>query len=223
MNDFVEGLVRDWRLISSPKQEGFDWSTGRSNWIEGFPLDSEFLTQLPNEINREKVRDICNSERFNLREKFLSVMVWGYGDRGYGPYRVTKMLEQENSLQLLEHVYQFCTQGSPTDAYTFLKENRIRNLGPSYGSKFISFCTPRELGAPIYDSFIAKWIAQFAINDFLGVNISPESWNIKMYSEYLTWIKLHAVELNCFPDEVELVIFRDAERRFAGTSGWNTK
>jgi hypothetical protein len=150
-------------------------------------------------------------------------MVWGYGDRGYGPYRVTQMLNQENAEEILTHVFETCQQGDPKLAYDFLKQNRIRILGPSYGSKFMTFCTPREMGAPIYDSLVAMWIGEFAKKDFLGVPTSSENWNSKTYSRYWDWVKEHSEELSCYPDEIELVLFRDAEGKFSKSSNWSGK
>ena len=150
-------------------------------------------------------------------------MVWGYGDRGYGPYRVTQMMAQGNAEDVLTQVYEICQSGDAKGAYNFLNKNRIRMLGPSYGSKFITFCTPRDVGAPIYDSLIALWIAEYAKKEFLDVTTSSESWNLNTYSKYWDWIKNSSVELECYPDEIELVLFRDAESRFSKASKWSGK
>lgn len=41
----------------------------------------------------------------------------------------------------------------------------------------------------------------------------------------ITWIgsKKHAEELDSFPDDIELVLFRDAESKFAAGSNWISK
>ena len=215
--------MQKWQAIGSPRQEGFDWSTSKHNWEKAFPIHMKFISELPTVIDRAAVRKICGSAKYSTIEKFLSVMVWGYGDRGYGPYRVTQMLNQENAEEILTHVFETCRQGNPKLAYDFLKQNRIRILGPSYGSKFMTFCTPREIGAPIYDSLIAMWVDQFAKKDFLGTPTSSENWNSKTYSMYWDWVKLHSEELSCYPDEIELVLFRDAESRYSRQSAWKGK
>jgi hypothetical protein len=219
----LKKLVESWKASGSPQQEGFNWTSSRANWIKAFPSDSKFMSALPDEIDREAVRKICNSKIYKIREKFLAVMVWGYGDRGYGPYRVTQMLNQGNAEEILTHVFEKCQGGDPKGAYDFLRSNRIRILGPSYGSKFITFCTPRDVGAPIYDSLIAMWIKEFAAKEFLGVTTSSESWNLKTYSRYWDWVKEHANEIECYPDEIELVLFRDAESKFSKASNWSGK
>jgi len=182
-----------------------------------------FLTKLPNVIDREIVREICTSNTSSITEKFLAAMVWGYSDRGYGAFRVSTMLAQEHAERTLLQVSNFANESNPKEAYNFLKTNRIYNLGPSYGTKFIAFNTPRLASAPILDSLIVLWLKEFARNEFSGVSLSSTSWNSKTYSAYCDWIGLHAEAASCFPDEVELVLFRIAEKRFAKASGWSGK
>lgn len=223
MNKRLVTLVQKWQASGSPRQEGFDWTPSKNNWIKAFPDDKKFIMALPSEIDRVAVRRICDARKYSVREKFLSVMIWGYGDRGYGPYRVTKMLNQENAEEILTQVFATCQKGDPKLAYDFLRRNRIQILGPSYGSKFITFCTPRDIGAPIYDSLIAMWIGEYARKEFLDVPTSSENWNTRTYSKYWDWVKEHSIELECYPDDIELVLFRDAESRYAHQSSWKKK
>lgn len=223
LNEHLVSLIKKWKEDGSPKQEGFDWTSSKNNWESAFPNNRNFIQTLPKELDRAKVREICESTDYSIREKFLTVMIWGYGDRGYGPYRVTQMLTQENSDEILAEVFEICRRGEPKNAYEFLRKNRIRILGPSYSSKFITFCTPREIGAPIYDSYISLWIEKFAMKEFEGVSTSSELWSSKTYSKYWDWVKEHSREMNCFPDEVELVLFREAEIQFSKASTWRDK
>lgn len=85
VNQRLVSLVTKWKEDGSPKQEGFDWVSNKNNWLKAFPVDIEFFSGLPRRIDRAAVRDICQTSKFSIREKFLAVMVWGYGDRGYGP------------------------------------------------------------------------------------------------------------------------------------------
>jgi hypothetical protein len=223
LNKHLVKLVESWKASGSPQQEGFDWTSSRNNWIKAFPKESKFISKLPTEIDRQAVRGVCESSEYSIREKFLAVMVWGYGDRGYGPYRVSKMLLQDHSEKVLEAVYKIAESKKPKLAYTHLMENRINTLGPSYGSKFITFCTPREISAPIYDSLIALWVAENAKEEFSHLSTGTLKWSIKTYSFYCDWIEEHSKKLGCYPDEVELVLFRDAEVRFAKSSNWSGK
>lgn len=218
MNDRLVKLVAAWKANGSQPQAGFNWASNLPNWIKAFPVDLDFITSLPVNLDRGQVRKVCETSEYSVREKFLSVMIWGYGDRGYGPYRVTQMLSQRHAERVLSDVYELACSGNAKGAYDFLRLNRIHTLGPSYGSKFISFCTPRSLGAPIYDSYIASWIKSLAAQDFIGIPISSENWNSKTYFRYWEWVIEHANALDCFPDEIELVLFSDAEKMFSKTS-----
>lgn len=223
MNQKLVTLVKRWQADGSPRQESFDWTSGKNKWIDAFPKESKFIASLPEQIDRIMVRKICNSKQQSTVQKFLAVMIWGYGDRGYGPYRVTQMLSQTHAESVLAQVYEISHLGNPLEAYDFLQKNKIRVLGPSYGSKFISFCTPRRVGAPIYDSLVSSWVKKFAQKEFLGVSTTSENWNLKTYTRYRHWVKEHSDEFACFPDEVELVLFRDAEKKFAKSSNWSGK
>jgi hypothetical protein len=215
--------VQKWQAIGSPGQEGFDWTSSKQNWEKAFPIHIKFISDLPSEIDRVAVRKICESAKYSILEKFLSVMVWGYGDRGYGPYRVNQMLQQSHAMPVLTEVFELAQRGLPKQAYEYLNKHKIKTLGPSYSSKYIYFCTPRDIGAPIYDSYVALWVQSFAAAEFSEVNTSSDRWNLNTYSRYWDWIHEHSTALGCYPDEVELVLFRDAESKFSKSSSWSGK
>jgi hypothetical protein len=195
---------------------------GRQRWNDEFPNQKKHISVLPDRIDRKFVREVFEME-IDVISKFLTSMIWGYGDRGYGPYRVSKMLEQGHCKQILGQVLELGSTGEPLEAYKFLEQNRIRNLGPSFSTKFIYFCTPREIGAPIFDSYIAKWIKHFEIESFTNLSVTSERWNFKAYSEYWNWTKKISARYNILPDELELIIFRSAEAMFSKNSTWAEK
>lgn len=223
MNVELSQGIKRWKTAGARAQAPINWTATKSNWIEGFPKLSVFLEGLPTEIDRGTVRNVCTSDSSTVLEKFLATMVWGYSDRAYGAYRVSKMLKQENAEEILSNVLDLAKGSKPVEAYDFLRCNNIHNLGPSYGTKFISFISPRETSAPILDSLILLWLREFASEEFLGINLRALTWNVKTYSSYCDWVAWHAEKHSCFPDEVELVLFRMAEARFARSSGWSRK
>jgi hypothetical protein len=223
MNDQVVNLVKEWKRNGSIPQESFDWSLSRKNWAKTFPKYSSLINELPDLINRSIVRKYCQDRDLEVVAKFLVIMVWGYGDRGYGPYRVMKMLGDSDSIQTLIQVQDSCNQGKPVEAYDFLKKNRILQLGPSYGTKVLNFLTPRDIGAPIYDSYIAKWITTFAQEEFTSFPLKYSVWNTRTYSKYRDWVIEHSANLDCFPDDIELNVFRAAADNFSKISHWKTK
>ncbi|CAN1498749.1 hypothetical protein MCERE3_00481 [Candidatus Nanopelagicaceae bacterium] len=223
MNKHLLLSIQNWKNEGAREQDGAEWTPTERNWVEAFPEYEVFLRKLPKVIDRGIVRDICNSKANSIVEKFLTTMVWGYSDRGYGAFRVSTMLAEEHAERTLLQVSKLANQSQPKEAYEFLKGNRIYNLGPSYGTKFIAFNTPRVASAPILDSLVILWLKEFARGDFSGLSLSSTTWNSKTYSAYCDWIGLHAEAASCFPDEVELNLFRDAEKRFAKASGWSGK
>jgi hypothetical protein len=223
LNKKLTALVNQWQAAGSPEQEGFDWTKLRKNWLEAFPDQARHINSLPSQIDRSHVRSTFISSKQTIIEKFLTVMIWGYGDRGYGPYRVNQMLQQPHAIPVLTEVFELAQKGLPKQAYEYLSKHKIKTLGPSYSSKFISFCTPREIGAPIYDSYVALWVQSFAAAEFSQVNTSSNRWNLNTYSRYWDWIHEHSTALGCYPDEVELVLFRDAESKFSKSSSWSGK
>lgn len=224
MNKKLSDLIIGWRNSGSEPQEAFNWSVGLNRWVDKLPIHAHFLQDvLPSEIDRGKLRSICQDFRYDIIQKFLAVMVWGYGDRGYGPYRVSKMLAEVHATSVLQNAHALCRKGLPKEAYEYMALNRIKNLGPSFGTKFLSFCTPKEVGAPILDSYVGMWLKEFAPIDFEGVSLSYQNWNPKTYFRYWEWIKLHSEVFSCDPEDVELVIYRHAEKQFSTNSKWANK
>ena len=217
VNTDLTKLVNDWKARGSENQRSFDWSVSQDNWMASFPAESQFISKLKSPIDREEVTRVMAATKNSILEKFLAVMIWGYGNRGYGPYRVAQMLGQDNSENVITEVYKLCQQGKPLDAYGYLSKNRLKQLGPSYGSKVLSFFTPRRIGAPIYDSLIARWLMQYAAVDFEGVSTKSVGWSLKTYSRYHEWINEHAAGLGCYPDEIEHVLFEAAEQEYSPT------
>lgn len=215
MNSYLSKLINKWQADGSPPQETFNWSGSKQNWIRTFPTFSNFLdNEVPVDLGRTEVRAIFENQNIDIGQKFLTSMIWGYGNIGYGPYRVKIMLSQRHAEKILLDAYRVAAEGLPKDAYQILKENRIKILGPSFGTKFLSFCAPREVGAPIYDSYVSLWISKYAKREFGSISLNAQTWNGKIYSAYWDWIKIHAEAFDCYPDEVEFVLFEDSFRRF---------
>lgn len=219
-NERLSALVSDWQKNNSIPQEAFNWTRSKPNWQKDFEKYTNFISALPDEIDRSFLRTLVSNKNVLFMEKFLAIMIWGYGDLGYGSYRVKKMFSSENVESKISHVFEICQSGNSLEAYEFLSKNRITQLGPAFGTKLISFFTPREICAPIYDSFIWKWMDVYAKEAFGGASSSSEVWSLRIYSNYLNWMKFHSAKYDCFADDLELVIFRDAMAQFSKSSPW---
>ena len=219
-NSRLRALVDEWKNAGSIPQEAFDWDRSRANWQRDLAPNSEFISQLPKEIDRTFLRTLVANGENSVMEKFLAVMIWGYGDLGYGSFRVRKMLDSDGFQEKVATVFEMCQQGAVLDSYVFLSKSKIDQLGPAFGTKIINFFTPREVVAPIYDSFISKWMDIYAKDAFPGGSCSSKVWSRNVYSSYVRFITSHAQKLECFGEDLELVIFRDALAQFETTSRW---
>jgi hypothetical protein len=220
INKRLAKMVSEWLESGSPAQESFDWSRSRTNWSRDIPKHKDFIKSLPDAISRKDVRRISERKSFDVVDKFLATMIWGYGDLGYGSYRVNKMFLTPGFREKIETSYGLASEGKTLDAYQYLSKNRVSQLGPAFGTKWLSFASPKGSPAPIYDSFIAKWVEKFAKREFANVSTSSEVWSLKTYATYFDWMALHSDELGLKPDDLELVIFQDATTEFSEKSKW---
>ena len=216
----LKSKVTEWREIGSPPQEAFDWSKARKNWCRDIPIHENFIQSLPDSLSRNDVRQITESKKNSTAEKFVATMIWGYGDLGYGSYRVKKMFSTSGFQERVDFSYDLANDGKVLEAYEYLSKNRIQQLGPAFGTKWLSFISPSSQPAPIYDSFIAMWIEKFARKEFAQTSTSSEVWSKKTYSTYLEWMLSNSKEFGLKPDDLELIIFQDATQEFSTKSKW---
>jgi hypothetical protein len=211
--------VAEWNDAGRPPQEAFDWSRSRNNWSRDIPSLSQFINSLPLALSRSDVRSICDQRHCSVPEKFISSMIWGYGDLGYGSYRVKKMFATPGFSEKIHKSFELARAGYVVEAYEFLSRNKVQQLGPAFASKWLSFASSGAQPSPIYDSFISMWVKKYAAKEFAKVSTSSEVWNKKTYSTYLEWMGLNSIELKVKADDLELVIFQDATQEFASKGG----
>lgn len=216
----LKRIYGEWVDAGSPSQTGFDWTRSRANWQRDIRSHKLFVETLPSILDRRAVRRIAKLPKFEVTEKFLATMIWGYGDLGYGSYRVGEMFQSNDFQGKIQFSHELASEGDVIGAYHFLAENRIRQLGPAFGTKWIYFVSSPEFSAPIYDSVVSKWIERYASKEFQGISTSSESWNLKTYARYLEWARLGSAELGINAGELELIIFQDAFSWFPTRTKW---
>ena len=214
-NQRLISIVTDWIKAGKPPQEAFPWSKSRCNWLRDIPTLNKFIDSLPDSLSRSDVRNICNHKNHSIPEKFITSMIWGYGDLGYGSYRVKKMFSTPGFNEKIHQSFNLASNGKTLEAYDFLARNKIQQLGPAFGTKWLSFVSPQDQPVPIYDSFISLWIKKFASKEFSKVSTSSEVWSKNTYGAYLEWMTANAVSLGVKADDLELVIFQDATLHFS--------
>ncbi len=176
---------------------------------------------LPDRLTRQAVRDAClraADSPADAQRAFLTVMAWGYGQVGYGPFRVRRLLEAtpDADVQLQTAACKLAERG-PVQAYAYLGDHgapRLARLGPAFGTKFLYFCSPAgSQPALILDRLVAAWLR--ANTD---VWLSEARWSVSTYKRYLQTMFGWADELNAAADKIENCIF--AEQAGIARSQW---
>jgi hypothetical protein len=206
-------LVDDWKNGGRPAQMAMPWP--RDRWEAAFPGHKKVLRALPAEIDRVAVRSVCAKAGVNekaAQQALLVTLVWGYGWVGYGPQRADAMLLAPDAAGRLRAVAKIAANEGAIAAYCSLgHENRIKGLGPSFGTKFIAFCQPDGTlpTALIHDALVTAWLEANGRTDLRAANWAP-----RKYEAYLDQVHAWARELGVTPETVEYLIFQDeADKR----------
>jgi hypothetical protein len=141
---------------------------------------------LPNPITRNDVfRLVKEGKTVESAERaFVAVMLWGYGQTGYGPHRVYEMKSSrpEGLGQYMLGIVN-AAGDSPIGAYEYMAKNWARKLGPSYASKVAYFVTDGE-GSPILDSLVGRWIYNHHDRKWV---FNPNKWSTPQYEDYQSY------------------------------------
>jgi hypothetical protein len=206
-------LVDRWKGRGRPAQEAMPWP--RDRWEAAFPTHKEVLRALPDELDRSSVRDVCAravvSERA-AQQALLATLAWGYGWVGYGPHRADAMLLAPDAAKRLRAVAKIAASEGAIAAYRSLgHENRVKGLGPAFGTKFIAFCQPETVLPPalIHDELVTAWLEANGRAD-----LRASTWAPRKYEAYLDQVGAWATELRVTAETIEYLIFQDeADRR----------
>jgi hypothetical protein len=216
----VHRVVDAWRSEGSQPQAGIPWP--RRRWRNQFPHHSATLAALPDALSRGTVRrasrDALESPAAAERA-FLVAMVWGYGEVGYGPFRVERILSSTtDATARLCAAARVVARDGMMGGYGHLASaaGRLRYLGPAFGTKFLFFCSPSsQRPALILDRLVATWLAENA-----GMSLDHVSWSPPTYKRYIETIYAWAHAEDMQPADLEECIFT-AQARRAG-SQWAT-
>ncbi len=206
-------LVGDWKKRDRPAQMAMPWP--RARWEAAFPAHRKVLRALPDALDRTAVRDVCaqaGASDAAAQQALLATLVWGYGWVGYGPHRADAMLLAPDAAKRLRAVAKIAANEGAIAAYGSLgRENRIKGLGPAFGTKFIAFCQPETVlpAALIHDELVTTWLETNGRAD-----LRASTWAPRKYEAYLDQMGAWAKELRVSPETIEYLIFQDeADRR----------
>jgi hypothetical protein len=134
-------------------------------------------------------------------------MAWGYGNVGYGAWRVAEAFKDHEPGRKLLDVVVVLDNDGPKAAYRLMSgTSRLHRIGPAFGTKFLYFADSgrHDLRALILDRLVAEWLR---INTAFRVN--PVPWAPATYDAYLDQMHEWAEDLKVEPDAVELAIFQE--------------
>ena len=217
----VRRLVETWQDRGFPTQPGIVWPQER--WIDEFPAYRLLLSQLPRVLDRSALRVACANASASpeaAEGAFVAVMAWGYGRVGYGPYRVLAILSGNGAAGHLHSVVQTLLAGGAVAAYRRLADPadcRLRGLGPSFGTKFLAFCSSEiERPALILDEMVASWLLRSA-----GLRFTHGRWHPRSYKAYFDAMHSWADEVGVRAEDIERCIFSDEAASRPGNQ-WGT-
>ena len=160
-------------------QQGIPWP--RDRWDHAFPKQAVFST-LPPTLDRERVRRACagaGASKDSAIAAFLATMAWGYGNVGYGAWRVAQAFKDRDPGRKLLDVAVVLNSDGPQAAYRLMAgASRLHRIGLSFGTKFLYFADSGRHArrALILDALIAEWLR---LNTAFRVN--PLLWAPKRY------------------------------------------
>jgi hypothetical protein len=213
----VQRLIDKWRVAGSPAQSGIAWP--RQRWSDQFPAHAAALAALPDLLSRPLLRQSCQDAADSpaaALTAFLTVMAWGYGRVGYGPFRVQRIVASvPDPGRCLQAAAATLVRSGPTAAYALLGDNgvpRLPGLGPAFGTKYLYFCSPPgNRPALILDRLVAAWLRANA-----GIRLNEVRWSARTYERYLAAMSGWAEEMAVTDDELEACIFSDQAKAAGG-------
>lgn len=165
----------------------------------------------------------CRSGNTQWTELLKGVFVWGWAQTSLGPGRLRRVLEnthpKEIENRLSGAITTLDTRG-PIAAYWGLNNYstyKIKNLGPSFFTKFLYFADSKEKDVP---ALILDRVAASNLNDITTPRGTLQStgWTTKDYAFYLAVLTQLTARLRTArpeedwtPDSVELALFTSQE------------
>ncbi len=190
------------KLLEQPPQpqRSFAWEpAGWHHQMHDLPDVRQMLDALPERVDRGIVRTVVAREldRQRVLPAFVSAMVWGYGDKGYGPTRVRRVLTgvktgardapvRDDVAGVLRTAAEVVRREGPVEGFRYMNNaGRIKHLAASFFTKWLYFASalsdPDDVGAaPILDMRVRNWL-----QDHTGVDL-----DLRQTRDYETYLMI---------------------------------
>lgn len=142
-------------------------------------------------------------------------LAWGYGRRGYGPYRTSAILSREDAAPRLNAALEGLRGDTPSletlvGSYRlFMTTSKLTGLGPAFFSKILHFAGYRR-GRGGTQPLILDSVVAARLPDEAGAARRYRSgWWSSTWRDYLLWAALQADRSGYAgePDQVEMALF----------------
>jgi hypothetical protein len=193
----------------------FAWSTA----MYDLPDVQKVLDVLPDRVDRDSIRDVVAVQLKDggVLPAFVSAMVWGYGDSGYGPTRVRWVLTgvktgadeapvRGDVAELLRTAAETVRAQGPVEGFRYMNnDGRIKYLAGAFFTKWLYFASATTSAddsnaAPILDKQVHDWLQREA-------GISVNIHRTQDYQRYLEVLKGWGNAYSRTPVQVEKAIF----------------
>lgn len=217
--DAVVQVVADWTERGRPALPAIPWP--RNRWASTFPEYLELLADLPDALDREIVARhgrVTASGPHEAVRALLTVMAWGFGSVGYGPWRTRRILESvpDAPTRLCDAARALKTEGAVAAYAAMATRCRLRGLGPAFGTKYLHFCSSDATPgvALVLDRLVANWL-----DSNTDLSLNPVPWSVRTYERYLEHMATWSGAVRVAPSELECCIFQ-AEAAKRRRSQW---
>lgn len=203
-------------VSSSPQTQSIEYDS--SIWNSYFPNDADIhslISMFPSAITRKDIKLLSAQAIENsrlVRKLFLATMIWGFGKRGYGPYRTNEMLDTPSSTSILHQTVTAIVEGNIKKAYETLQ---LSLCGPVFSTKFLYFIglgahsifLPVILDARVAESLDKLNVGLSSIGCFKFKNGIGVRRSSSGYIQYVNFMNSWAKQINCKADAIEYFLF----------------
>ncbi|MUL78818.1 hypothetical protein [Mycolicibacterium sp. CBMA 226] len=214
-------------LTEPPRpQRAFVWEpAGWRTEMHDLPEVQRMLDDLPARVDRGLIRQrvLDELDEGRILSAFVGAMVWGYGDRGYGPVRVRWVLTgvkqgahtasvRGDVPGLLSDAVEVVRAKGAVEGFRFMANaGRLKYLASAFFTKWLYFASALDSpddarAAPILDKQVHDWL-----DDHAGVTLDISRTH--EYRRYLDVLTRWGDRFARTPVQVEQVIFSLASGR----------
>ena len=204
----IKGLIIDFGPVMEQSIPWYPHTWMRSQRLQDEILELQKLCSIEgpkSSISREQVLSFGETPE----KLFISSMVFGYGDRGYGAWRVARVrsrVSREEFNSTIQAQYEAAAVSPDESWKSHTKSSRLKYFGPAFATKFAYFAALRQ-GANFPIPLIADANTSKAVNKHFGISESA-----KVRVSYLQYVD-KACEIaatiggDTRPDDVERALF----------------